>query len=190
MEPEPDATVEAEAEPEAESQPEPEPDVEALPPEPPTFAQRFARFKDGTLDDDDVLELLAEAVAEQRMDELGQLLGTNGDSEAHAVAWGLAGAEYELMSGHPGRALERLEALRERDMSDTERKDMWLKTVACQRMRRDLDAAHTTLTQLLELYPDCQEVAQLARQNYREYLQNQCADAPVLEKMTSLDGDE
>jgi hypothetical protein len=67
---------------------------------------------------------------------------------------------------------------------------MWLKTVACQRMRRDLDAAHTTLTQLLELYPDCQEVAQLARQNYREYLQNQCADAPVLEKMTSLDGDE
>jgi TolA-binding protein len=75
-------------------------------------------------------------------------------------------------------------------MNDTERKDMWLKTVVCQRMRRDLEAAHATLTQLVELYPDCPQVAQLARQNYREYLQNQCTDAPVLEKLTSLDGDD
>jgi hypothetical protein len=64
-----------------------------------------------------------------------------------------------------------------------------MRTVSCQRLMHDFDAAHHTLLQLAELYPDCPDVDRLAKQNYKEYLESHCADATALEKVTSLDGD-
>jgi tetratricopeptide (TPR) repeat protein len=149
------------------------------------FEARLARLRDGDLAVDDALDLMEEADDDGRTVELGEIIRLTPPGARRA----LCEAEYELSQGRPARALENLRALRDGDLSEEQRKNMWLKTVACQRMMQDLDAAHRTLVQLVSLYPDCPDVDRLARLNYREYLEIQCADAPALEKVTSLDED-
>lgn len=163
--------------------------VAGQPDEPPTFQERMRRFDEGELTDDEVTQLMEEAVEEGLMEELGRLVRDAAGSNGFAVRRALCEAEYELVQERPARALECLDGIRDAELTEDQRKAMWLKTVACQRMMRDVDAAHQTLLQVVELYPDCPEVERLARINYREYLHNQCADATVLEKVSSLDGD-
>jgi hypothetical protein len=169
-------------------QPAAEPDVEE------SFETRFERFMDGVLDFDAIVVLMEEAVDEARTEALEQLFGgiAPGDREETgpvAVRARLCEAEYMLMCERPGAALDVLTSLRGADLTEEQRKATWLKTVACQRMQSDFEAANSTLEQLVDLYPDCPEVTRLAKQNYRDYLHNQCAEATVLEKVTSLERD-
>jgi len=154
-----------------------------------SFEERFARFQDGKLSAEETLELMEEAAAQHLVEELGQVLRLSPDGDGGGVRRELCQVEYHLMNAEPAAALDSLERLRDADLTEEQRKEVWLQTVAGQRMMRDYDSAHRTLVRLVDLYPDCEQVARLAKVNYREYLQNQCTEAPVLEKVTSLDGD-
>jgi tetratricopeptide (TPR) repeat protein len=174
-------SIESSVEPPAEPTPEPKADE--------TFEERFQRFLDGGLDAGDAVDLMEEAVADARADELGRLLRDVDRDGARSARVSLCEVEYLLMGDRAGDALEVLNGLLGADLTEDERKSSWLKTVVCQRMRGDFEAANRTLEQLVDLYPDCPEVERLAKQNYRDYLQNQCAEAAVLEKVTSLERD-
>jgi hypothetical protein len=169
---------------------EPEPGTaEDEPSVPPSFDERFDRFQEGGLDDDDVVELMEEAVGRHDVDALERLFARAPHDGGHDARRGLCEVELQLMRARPGAGLDTLKRLRGADLDEEQRKSIWVKTVECQRMQRDYDAAHLTLVQLVKLYPDCPEVDRLAKQNYKEYLENHCTDAPVLEKVTSLDDD-
>ncbi len=180
--------VEDEAAPEPQPEPQPEP-----PPEPVveeiTFHSRFDLFLDGRLDAGDVLDLMEEAVEDGRTEELRQLITVAAEDTEHDVRRLMCQAEYQMMKGRPAAALGCLQDARGADVSEEQRKRIWFTTVVCQRLMCDFDAAHNTLLQMVDLFPDCPEVNQMAKQNYKTYLESQCADATVLEKVTSLYGD-
>lgn len=116
--------------------------------------------------------------------------GDREEEERDEVALAFDEIESELTRGRPARALEQLQALAEDELTEEQRKKVWLETAACQRTMQDIDAARATLDRLVERYPDCPEVDRLAKLNYRDYLELQCADATALEKITSLEDDD
>ena len=72
-------------------------------------------------------------------------------------------------------------------LSPENRKEMLKKQAVCQKRMNDVEGAHNTYLRLLKEDPS-PEVERIARQNYEQYLRDQCERKPVLEKITTLDG--
>ena len=144
---------------------------------------------DGRLDADDIIDLMEEAVEGGRTEKLKQLITYAAENETHDVRRLLCQSEYQIMKGRPALALASLDDAHKASASEQQRKEIWMRTVTCQRLMRDFDAAHLTLVKLSEQHPGCPEVDRMAKLNYKEYLESHCADATALEKVTSLDGD-
>jgi hypothetical protein len=151
-----------------------------------TFESEFARFQSGALDNPAVIALIEQAVEENRVDALHDLLSFQPENEAERFSHRLYQAEYHVLSGRPLPALEILTQVGDQALTDEQKERVWFKTASCQRSMNDFAGADETLKRLVEAFPNRSEYARLQRRNYEQLVEH-ATDVPVLQKTTSLD---
>ncbi|HEX6791807.1 MAG TPA: hypothetical protein VF247_10900 [Candidatus Krumholzibacteria bacterium] len=179
-----DASTAESPAPAAPAAPTPEP---APAPGPEPFEARYQKFSRGELSNAAVIELLAEAVRDEHLDALHDLLYfTPQTSEEHFSRYYYQ-AEYHLMSNRPLQALEILARLDTPDLSDDDRSRVWYKIVIAQRMTHNYAGAASTLERLVEHFPGREDLLRLKRRNHEQFIESQSLAATTLEKTSSLD---
>ncbi|HET6349152.1 MAG TPA: hypothetical protein VFH88_08720 [Candidatus Krumholzibacteria bacterium] len=161
--------------------------VAPKPETPAPFAERFARFTRGELANPDILALLEEAVHDEHVDELHELLYFQPQTSAEHFARYYYQAEYHVLCNRPLQALEILARLDTPGLSDEEKERLWYKIAIAQRLTHNFAGAESTLDRLLQLFPGREEFARLKRRNHQQFIESQSLAATTLEKTSSLD---
>jgi len=154
-----------------------------------SFEARFERFLDGKIDNEATVAMIDEAYEAGLWEELRELLHFQPESDNEHFIRQFYQAEYHINCGRTLPALELLRTIDRSTLFDDQVRIVGLKQASCERMVCDFEAANNTFMKLKEAFPDSEEIAQLAKRNYEQYLQDQCNEAPVLEKTASLTTD-
>jgi len=161
--------------------------AETEPAAPMDFESEYERYGKGELDNTRVVALIERATEEGRVEELHELLYFEPRNDAEDFARRLHQAEYLVLRNRPLPAIRLLERLAATSLPAEQSRRVLYRMAACQRSVRDYAAAKITLERLVAEFPDSPEYERLSQRNYEQYLNEQCAEATVLEKTSSLD---
>jgi len=162
-----------------------QPHAPATPTESPnSFEGQFSKFKRSALTNAEVLELIKTAHRDGHWQEMKSLLAFQPANIGEDVKRKFHLAGYYLDLGQALAALVVIRTVNVTGLGREERRAFLLRLANCYRALNRFDAAHSVYLRMMSEEEDFPKLEEIARSNYRQYVDQLAADAPVLEKIT------
>jgi hypothetical protein len=159
-----------------------EPDVED------EFAARFERFLDGELENDEIINLVTDALDGGHYQEARELLHFTPRNDNEELARKRHLADYYLAVDQPATALDIIQSLQIDSLPEDDRRDLLMKQASCYNGLNDLENARVIYKAVAKQFPSDQ-IDALKKRTDERIKQHKRGDALVLEKTTSLNDD-
>jgi len=153
-----------------------------------SFEDSFELFLSGDLDNCSAMNLSEDALIHGNLDEARELLHFTPTDNTEGIRRRRLLVAYYMATDRPGAALDIIKELRNDEVEDDDKQKLLKMKAQCQKLTNDLEGSYQTCLRIKEMFPSEENEAK-AKRSYERYLNSQCDDALVLEKMTSLHGE-
>jgi len=150
------------------------------------YRKRYQSFKNGDLNNDEIIELIEEAARLGHMRHMKDLLTFIPENVAQETKRKYYLAEYYLHDDQPVAALVILRTVNINGLGKEERKAFLLKNAFCYQQLNRFEAAQSVYLRMASEFPDFEAAEHMAKLNYERHLETSASGALALEKISSL----
>jgi len=150
------------------------------------YRARYQSFKNGDLNNNEIIELIEEAARLGHMRQMKNLLTFIPENVAQETRRKYYLAEYYLHTDQPVAALVILRTVNINGLGKEERKAFLLKNAFCYQQLSRFEAAQSVYLRMASEFPDFEAAEHMAKLNYERHLETSASGALALEKISSL----